>query len=167
MHDERARKADALAHAARQLARISGFVTVEADQIDRRQRAFADFRLRKAERFEAELDVFQHRQPGKQREGLKHHGDARRRRVHRLAEIGDGAGRRLRQAGDQAQQRRLARSGAAEQADDLSLRQRQFDAVEHQMLAAVGARKGLSQRVNVEQSGAHIDPHPSRNLRSA
>ena len=125
MHDERAGKADALAHAAGQFARIGGFVAVEADQIDRRQRALADFRLRQAERLEAELHVFQHRQPGKQREGLEHHGDARRRRDHRLAEIGDGAGRRLRQAGDQPQQGRLARAGAAEQPDDLALRQLQ------------------------------------------
>jgi hypothetical protein len=35
------------------------------------------------------------------------------------------------------------------------------------MLAAVGAGKRLAQRVDVEQTGAHIDPHPSRNLRSA
>ena len=126
MHDQRAGKADALAHAARQLARIGGFVAVEADQIDRRQRAFADLRLGQAQRLEAELDVFQNRQPGKQREGLKHHGDARRRRVHRLAEIGDGAGRRQRQARDQAQQCRFARSGAAKQADDLPLLQRQI-----------------------------------------
>ncbi len=167
MHDERAGKADALAHAAGQLARIGELIAVETDQIDRRQRALADFRLGQAERFEAELHVLQHRQPGKQREGLKHHGDAGRGTVHRLAKIGDGPARRRRQARDQAQQCRFARSGAAQEADDLALHQGQFDVVEHQMLAAVGARKRVAQRMNVEQSGRHSDPHHSRNLRSA
>ena len=68
MHDERAGEADALAHAAGKFARIGGFVTVEPDQIDRRQRALADFRLGQPERLEAELHVFKHGQPGKERE---------------------------------------------------------------------------------------------------
>ena len=80
MHHQRAGKADALAHAAGQFARIGGFVTVEPDQVDRRQRPLADLRFGQAERLEAELHVFQHGQPGKQRERLEHHGDARRRR---------------------------------------------------------------------------------------
>ncbi len=87
--------------------------------------------------------------------------------MNRLAEIGDCAGRRFGQTGNQAQQSRFARAGAAEQADDLALRERQLDAVEHQMLAAIGARKRLAERVNVEEGGGHSDPHPSRNLRSA
>ena len=89
--------------------------------------------------------------------------------VDRLAEIGDGARRRRRQAGDQAQQGRLARAGAAEQSDDLALRKRKFDAVEHQKLAAVGARESLAQRMNVEQCGRCSCRvlNPSRNLRSA
>ncbi len=48
MHDERAREADALAHAARELARIRGLEAVEADQVDRRERALADLRARHA-----------------------------------------------------------------------------------------------------------------------
>ena len=46
MNDERAGEADALAHAAGQFARIGGFVTVEADEIDRGERPLADFRAR-------------------------------------------------------------------------------------------------------------------------
>ena len=91
MDDERAGKADALTHAAGQFTRIGRFVAVQADQIDSRQGTLADFRLGQAERFEAELHVFQHRQPGKQREGLEDHGDAGRGTVHRLPEIGDGS----------------------------------------------------------------------------
>ena len=48
MHDERAGEADALAHAAGEFARIGGFVAVEPDEIDRRQRALADLRFREA-----------------------------------------------------------------------------------------------------------------------
>ena len=88
MHDQRASKTDALAHAAGQLARISEY-SRQPNQIDRRQRALANLGLRQAERLEAELHVFQHREPGKQRKTLKHHGDARRRSKHRLTQIGD------------------------------------------------------------------------------
>ena len=81
----------------------------------------ADFRLRQPERLEAELHVFEHRQPGKEREGLKHHRDPARRPDHLLAEIGDGSSGRRDKASDQAQQRRLARAGAAKEPDDLPL----------------------------------------------
>ena len=42
MHDQRAGKADALAHAARQLARKGRLVAVQADQVDGGQRTLAD-----------------------------------------------------------------------------------------------------------------------------
>ena len=155
MDDERAGEADALAHAAGKLARIGGFVAVEPDEIDRGERAPADLRLRQPQRLEAELHVFEHREPGKEREGLKHHRNPGRRPDHLLAEIGDGSSGRRHEARDQAQQRRLARPGAAEQPDDLPLPELQLDAVEHQKLAAVGARKSLTQSMNIEQRGAH------------
>ena len=79
MHHQRARKADSLAHAAGELARVGGLEAVEADQVDRLQRARAHLRLRHAERLEPELHVLEHREPGKEREALEHHGDARRR----------------------------------------------------------------------------------------
>ena len=75
-------------------------------------------------------------------------------RVHRMAEISNCPGRRRHQAGDGAQQGRLAGAGTAEKPDDLALRQLQIDAVKHQKLAAVGARKGLAQRVNIEKACA-------------
>ena len=37
MHDQCAREADALAHAAGELARVGGFEAVQADQVDGRQ----------------------------------------------------------------------------------------------------------------------------------
>lgn len=155
MHDQRAGKADALAHAARQLARIGGFEAVEADQVDRLQRTAADLGARQAERLEADLHVLQHGQPGKQREALEHHGDAGGRAADRPAEIADAAGGRWREAGDQPEQCRLARAGTAEQADDLAFVQGQVDAIQHQQFAAIGARKGLAQAANL-QNGCRV-----------
>ena len=54
------------------------------------------------------------------------------RAVDRMAHIDERAALRLRQAGDQAQKRRLARARTAEQSDDLAALQGQLDAVEHQ-----------------------------------
>ena len=76
MHHHGARETDALAHAAGKLARIGALVAVQADEIDGGQSAGADFALRNVQRLESELHILQHRQPGKQREALEHHGDA-------------------------------------------------------------------------------------------
>ena len=79
MHDQRARQAHALAHAAGELLRIGAFVAVEPDQIDGRQRPLVAFGRRDALRLQPDLDVLQHREPGEQREGLEHHRDFGRR----------------------------------------------------------------------------------------
>src|SRR3546814_19761669 len=55
MHHQRAGETDALAHAARQLARIGRFEAVEADQVDRLQRPAADLVAWQAERLKADL----------------------------------------------------------------------------------------------------------------
>ena len=88
MDDQRPSKADALAHAARELARIRRLEAVEADQVDGGQRAAADLRLGQTERLQPELHVLEHGQPGEQREALEDHGDPGSRPGHRLAEIG-------------------------------------------------------------------------------
>ena len=85
--DERAREADALAHAAGKLLRIGVLEAVEADEVDRRQRAPARVRLAHALGAQAELHIVEHGEPGKQREALEHHGDAVGRAVDRLAAI--------------------------------------------------------------------------------
>ena len=132
VHHQRPGEAHALPHAARQLARIGGLEAVQADEVDRRQGSLADFRPRHALRLEAQRNIFEHRQPGKQREALEHHGDAGRGAGDRLAHIAQVAGRRLRQPGDQAQQGRLARARPPQQPDDLPLPQLEIHALEHQ-----------------------------------
>ena len=52
------------------------FETVEADEVDRFQRAPARFVLGDLFCPQAKLDIGEHGEPGKQRKALKHHGDA-------------------------------------------------------------------------------------------
>src|SRR6266478_3023744 len=87
-------------------------------------------------RLPPQFDVLQHRQPGKQREGLKHHGNAVRRPDDGLAAaFGIARGRRD-QSGDDTEQRRLARAGTAEQADDFTRTDGQIDLFEDQEILA-------------------------------
>ena len=130
--DERAGEADALAHAAGQLLRIGRFVAVEADEVDRLERALARLLLRHALRAEPDLDVGEHGQPREQREGLEHHGQPVHRAPHRRVLVGDTTLAREGQAGDDAQQRRLPAARTSQQADDLAGLQLQGDVVEHE-----------------------------------
>lgn len=68
MHHQRAGEADALAHASRQFLREGGLKPVKADQVDRSKSALVALGGIDAQRFESELDVLEHGQPGKQRE---------------------------------------------------------------------------------------------------
>jgi hypothetical protein len=162
MDHEGARESDALAHAAGQLARIGRLEPVEADQVDGGQRALADLRPRQVLRFQAERHVLEHGEPGKQREALEHHRDAARRSDDRVPEILHLARARLRETGDQAQERRLARSRAAEQPHDLSFAQLEVHAVEHQELLAIGLRKRLAHLAALEQWAVDHDVRPVR-----
>ena len=121
LHDERAREADALAHAARQLLRIGGFEAVEADGVDRLQRALAGLVERHAIGAQARS---RHCRARRARETARSSGTP-----WRLPSPGPSTGLppivtvpcgRAREPGDDAQQRRLAAAGAAEQRDDLA-----------------------------------------------
>ena len=123
MHDQRAREADALAHAARQLARIGGLEAVEADQVDRRERALADLRARHA--------LAPRARAARSRSTVSQGNSAKlwntmampaRRAVDRLAaDSCTSPALGADEPGDEPQQRRLARARAAEQAHDLAL----------------------------------------------
>ena len=121
MHHQRAREADALAHAAGELARIGRLEAVQADQVDGRQRALADLRLRHVLRLETRAR--RSRIPSAT-ETARSSGtpsrcpEARAVRSARRESVSVPA-LGLGQARDQPQQRRLARARAAEQADDL------------------------------------------------
>ena len=144
MYHQRTGKAHPLPHAAGQLARIGGLETVEPDQIDGGQGALADFAPRHVLRLQTQRDIFEDGEPGKQRETLKHHGDAACRTGDGLPQIGEMAGGRLRQTRDQPQQGRLARTRPAEQTHDLPLAQLEVHALEHQQILAIGLGKCLA-----------------------
>src|SRR4029079_8557649 len=97
MKHERAREPHTLTHTARELAWVGGLETVEPDQIDRGQRLRANLRAWQALRLQPACNVLEYRQPGKQREALKHHRHAGRRPHHLLTEVADRSGIRLRQ----------------------------------------------------------------------
>ena len=148
-------EADALAHAAGELLGIGVFKAVEADQVDRRQCPPAPLLGGNAARLEAQFDILLHRQPGEEGEALEHHGDAvGGLLVGHVAHL-HGPGGRGDQAGDRAQQGRLARAGAAEQAGDLAGAQGQLDIVEHQQSRASLAVDML-QVAHLDQRRANI-----------
>ncbi|GCC44401.1 hypothetical protein chiPu_0028598, partial [Chiloscyllium punctatum] len=145
---------------------------VETDQVDRCERALAPLGGVDAERFQSELDVLQHRQPGEQCERLEHHGDAVRRAGDRLAPAGRSPRRRRDQPCDDPQQGRLARSRAAEQPDDLAGMNRQVDILEHQQLLAASLRERAADAADVDQGGLlglveHQDPSRSAEAKAA
>ena len=171
MHDQRAREADTLAHAARQLPWVGRLEAVETDQVDGGQRALADIGLGHALGFQSERDVLEHGQPGEQCEALEHHGDAGRGAGDRVAAKGKRAGAGLCESRDQTQQRGFAGAGTAEQSHDLPGLQGQIDAVEHQQVTAVRLLESLADILDRQQrlcfGGLHDGVHVSLNLRSA
>ena len=141
---QRAGESDALPHAARELLGIGRLEPVETDEIDRLQRPLPPLGTRHALRLQAELDIAEHGEPGKEREGLEHHGDAVRRAVDDVAAIGDAALGGRREAGDDAQKGRFAGARLAEDGDDLAFLQREVDMVEDQSARSVGGLVGLA-----------------------
>ena len=140
---QRAGEADPLAHAPGQFLGVGGFESVQADQVDRAQRLGVPGVLGHVAGLHGEFHVLLHGEPRQQGERLEDHGHARVRAVQRVAPVGHGAGRGGDQAGDAAQQGGFARSGLAEQRDDLAFAQREGDVVQDRQGASVGGGEGL------------------------
>ena len=112
---ERARKADALLHAAGQFVRIVTFETRKPDHHDQSLGDLPPRSGRHALEFEAEFDIALHRAPRQQPELLEHHGAVGARTGDRLAGHLQIAGIELQQAEQDVQERALA---AARRPDD-------------------------------------------------
>ena len=82
-------------------------------------------------RLETDFGIVQHGEPWKQREGLEHHRHLTGGPPYRLAVDCDDSGGRRHQPGDDAQQRRFAAAGAAEQPHDFIVPEREIDIVEN------------------------------------
>ena len=155
LHDQRAGEADALAHAAGKLLRIGGFEAVEADDVDRLQRALARLVVRHALRPQA--------RSRRCRARVSQGNSAKLWNTIATPSAGpstgappmaDGALGRPRQPGDDAQQRRLAAARTAEQRDDLARLQAQRNVLQHRRAGLAGAlRIGLADAADVEQHG--------------
>jgi hypothetical protein len=74
-----------MAHPARQLLWVGGFKSVEADGVDRLQRALAGLVERHAIGAGTDLDIVENIEPREEGEALEDHGDIARRAVHALA----------------------------------------------------------------------------------
>ena len=151
--DERARKADALLHAARQLFRIGALKPVETDDVDRLDGAAAAFGRRDALRLEAQFDIAEHGQPGKQRKALEHHRDAAHRPSDRLAAVFDMPQAWRQQPGEDAQKGRFSGARFAEHRDDLTLMQGEVDILENQPADMVGGAVGLADGDRAQRRG--------------
>jgi len=147
--DDRARQPNALAHPARQLLGIGVLKPVEADQVDRGERAGAAFVSRHALRFQAQLDILEHGQPREKRECLEHHAYGVCRPIFDMREP-DDAFVRPNQARDRAQQRGLSRTRPAQQPNDLILVQRQADIIEDSR-AAVALAVAMTDMLDLDE----------------
>ena len=137
-------------------SRGSAAEAAQADQVQHLVGAAGALGRRHALRLQSQLHVLLGRQPRKQREGLEHHGDARRRAVHRLAPVHDGALVGIDQARHDTQQRGLARAGLAQQGHDLAFMQDEIHMLQHMPRRAVGGAEGLAHVMQFDQGiGVH------------
>ncbi len=153
---QRARDADALLLAARQLGRIAVALVGQADHVEQRLDAAPDAGTVGAEDLEGQRHVVEDGARGQQVEVLEDHADRAARRPQRpLVERADvdavdddPARGRLLQPVDEPDQGRLAGPAAADDAHDLAARHGQVDAVEGgdgrpPMAARIDFRNGL------------------------
>src|SRR5439155_3815002 len=119
---------------------------VEADQVNRLDRAAAALGGGDALRLEPQLDIAEDSQPGKQGEALKYHRQTLHRVGDRRAAILDPAFAWRDEAGEAAQEGRFAGTGFTEDRDDLSVAKREIDALEDQSATMVRGAIGLAER---------------------
>ncbi len=136
---------------------------VEADLADQPVGDPAALRGRRAFQLEAELDVALHRQPGEQRVALEHHAALGRGAGDRPAVEGDDALGRLGEAGDQAQQGRLAAARGADDHRQLALGDRERDVLERGDRLAPAPLEAHRDAVDLElaQGARHTRHRPS------
>ena len=160
MHDEGARQADPLAHAARQLLGIGGFESVKSDQVDRGERTRLALLGGNSLRLKPDFHVLQHGQPREQSEALKHHGDLRGRSIDGLAVDRDRAAGWRHQAGDDPQQSGLAAARTAQQGDDFVGTQFERDILQHEQIVAAAFVIGARHAVDFDQRRVSQDAGP-------
>ncbi len=138
---QRAGDADALLHAAGDLARQLVLRRQQADKIERGAGALGQLGalFRRAENpLHRQVHVLEAGQPGQQRVVLEHHGAVRAGPGDFALGAQQHAAGRAGQAGDQVQQGGLAAAGMADQGDELALLHRQVDVAQRDEGALAG-----------------------------
>ncbi len=158
---ERTRERDALPLPARELMRIAFRKPVELNEIEQLVDPIANRRfahpLRARTDTEAKRDVLEDRHVAEERVVLEHEADLpfTRMRVRRIFAVeADRAGIRYLQPRDDAQQRRLARTGGPEKCDELAGRNLQVDMVDRRETAEALDHAG--------QLNAHVGLSPAQ-----
>ncbi len=149
--DERAGDRDAHPHAAGELARQVTRVTVEADQLERSIGCRAALAPRDAAQGERQRDVVADGRPRQQRRVLEDVGDATGAAGRSGVGAHDGhrARGRLREAGDQAEDRRAAAARGPSEGDQLTGRDREVERRER----ARAVRERLLDAGEVDRAG--------------
>ena len=132
LEDDRTRQRHALLLAAGKLRRPAILQALQPHQLQRFERLAARGRAVDLAHAERKQHVLQHRHVREQRVGLEHQPDVAllRRRFGDVAAADEDAARgRPVEAGDQRQQRRLARAARPQDGDELALRHREIDLV--------------------------------------
>src|SRR6185312_11027248 len=162
--DERPRYCDSLLLPARELAWDSVTERFEPDELERLLDPSARLGRRDTGHLETEADVVAHGHVREQRVRLEDGVDAppvRRQRLDALVADPDLAGRRVHEAADQVERRRLAAPGRTEQAEELAL-------ADLEVRRADGDLRAVVLR-HVDQAdggiGAHrVHPHEPRTI---
>lgn len=139
------------------LVRQALLEAAEAGQVQQLPGPLAVPRPAPAEDLDREQDVVQHRAPGQQGGPLEQHGDVAAGLGDRRAGHGDLALGDRQQPGDHAEQGGLAAAGAAEDGDELALRDVEVDAAQR-LDAARAAVEGTGHRGQLD----HFLPAPFR-----
>src|SRR2546426_6819407 len=127
-----------------QLGRVLGLLTGEADQIEVVMGLLAARRLRDAPHAQAELDVLERGEPVVERVvALEDHAAVAAGAGDRLPLQLHDAGRRLLEPGDHVEDRGLAATAGAEQAEELSARQLEIETPDGDVVGALARAERL------------------------
>src|SRR5690606_26461205 len=127
---ERASDGDALLHAARELRRVSVREVLEAHDLEPLHRGLLGFVARSALHARAEHHGLLHREPRKERVALEHHAAVCAGAEHWLAVELHLAARWVIEPGQDSDQRGLAATRGADDADELAAVYLEADAIE-------------------------------------
>jgi hypothetical protein len=108
-----------------------------------------------AQSLERGFDIFEHREPGKERKALKYDGDVRRLSGERFSVPEDFSRRWFRESAQNAEESRLAATRGAEQGYDFSCLDREVDGRDDLYAIAVGLGVELLNSARLDDRIAH------------